>query len=46
MTKLRILTGDAIPSEGVIGCDFFNNFTLVVDHIGGKMNVVYSFNMQ
>ena len=35
--KLRILTGDAIPSEGVIGCDFFSNSTLVVNHAGGKM---------
>ena len=29
-----------VPSEGVIGYDFFNNFTLVVDRIGGKMSFV------
>ena len=28
MTKLRILAGDAILSEGVIVCDFSRNFTL------------------
>ena len=27
-------------SEGVIGYDFFANFTLVVDCLGGKMNFV------
>jgi hypothetical protein len=26
--------------EGVIGYDFFNNFTLVVDRLGGKMTFV------
>ena len=26
--------------EGVIGYDFFANFTLVVDRIGGKMSIV------
>ena len=26
--------------EGVIGYDFFANFTLVVDRVGGKMNFV------
>ena len=40
MTKLRILAGDAILSEGVIGYDFFANFTLVVDRFGGKMSFV------
>ena len=29
--------GRAVPSEGVIGYDFFNNFTVVVDSLGGKM---------
>ena len=42
----EILCGDAqdnpayVPSEGVIGYDFFANFTLVVDRVGGKMNFV------
>lgn len=30
----------AVPSEGVIGYDFFANFTLVVDRVGGKMSFV------
>ena len=44
--RFEILCGDAqdnpahVPSEGVIGYDFFNNFTLVVDHVGGKMSFV------
>ena len=29
-----------VPPEGVIGYDFFANFTLVVDCLGGKMNFV------
>ncbi len=29
--------GRAVPPEGVIGYDFFNNFTVVVDRLGGKM---------
>ena len=39
----EILCGDAqdnpayVPPEGVIGYDFFANFTLVVDRNGGKM---------
>ena len=28
--------------EGVIGYDFFTNFTLVVDRLGGKMTFVKS----
>ena len=32
--------GCAVPHEGVIGYDFFNNFTLVVDRVGGKMTFV------
>ena len=27
----------AVPPEGVIGYDFFNNFTVVIDRLGGKM---------
>lgn len=38
--KRRILAGDAILSEGVIGYDFFANFTLVVDRVGGKVSFV------
>ena len=38
--KWRILAGDAIPSEGVIGYDFFANFTLGVDRVGGKVSFV------
>ena len=30
----------AVPPEGVIGYDFFANFTVVVDRIGGKMTFV------
>ena len=30
----------AVPPEGVIGFDFFNHFTLVVDCLGGKMTSV------
>ena len=39
----EILCGDRndnpeyVPHEGVIGYDFFNNFTLVIDRVGGKM---------
>ena len=39
----EILCGDAkdnpagVPSEGVIGYDFFNNFIIVVDRVGGTM---------
>ena len=42
----EILCGDAqdnpayVPPEGVIGCDFFANFTLVVDRLGGKVAFV------
>ena len=32
--------GCAVPPEGVIGFDFFNNFTLVVDRLGGKMTFI------
>ncbi len=30
----------AVPPEGVIGFDFFNNFTVVIDRVGGKMTYV------
>ena len=42
----EILCGDAkdnpeyVPDEGVIGYDFFNNFTVVADSIAGKMTFV------
>ena len=29
-----------VPTEGVIGYDFFNNFTIVVDRGGKKMRFV------
>ena len=29
-----------VPPEGVIGYDFFANFTIVVDRLGGKMTFV------
>ena len=32
--------GCAVPPEGVIGYDFFNNFTVVIDRIGGTMTFV------
>lgn len=41
-----ILCGDRkdnpeyVPTEGVIGYDFFNNFTIVVDRVGKKMRFV------
>ena len=38
--KHRIVTGDVVPPAGVIGYDFFANFTLVVDRVGGKMTFV------
>ena len=44
--QFEILCGDAqdnpayVPPEGVIGYDFFANFTLVVDSVGGKMSFV------
>ena len=40
MKKLRIVSGNAVPPAGVIGYDFFANFTLVVDRVGGKMSFV------
>ena len=33
----------AVPPEGVIGYDFFANFTLVVDSVGGKMSFVKNY---
>ena len=30
----------AVPAEGVIGYNFFNNFTIVIDRNGGKMTFV------
>ena len=44
--QFEILCGDAndnpeyVPPEGVIGYDFFANFTVVVDRVGGKMTFV------
>ena len=44
--SFEILCGDRtdnpeyVPSEGVIGYDFFANFTVVVDRVGGKMTFV------
>ena len=32
--------GAAVPQEGVIGYEFFANFTIVVDRLGGKMTFV------
>ena len=32
--------GAAVPKEGVIGYDFFNNLTFVVDRLGGKMTFI------
>ena len=32
--------GAAVPKEGVIGYDFFANFTVVVDRLGGEMTFV------
>ena len=32
--------GCAVPPEGVIGYDFFANFTLVVDRVGGKATFI------
>ena len=33
----------AVPPAGVIGYDFFANFTLVVDSVGGKMSFVKNY---
>ena len=44
--SFEILCGDAkdnpefVPDEGVIGYDFFNNFTVVIDRLGGKMTFI------
>ena len=44
--SFEILCGDRndnpeyVPHEGVIGYDFFANFTIVVDSLGGKMTFV------
>jgi len=41
--SFEILCGDAkdnhatVPPEGVIGYDFFNSFTVVVDRVGGRL---------
>ena len=40
--KLRIVSGNAVPPTGVIGYDFFANFTIAADRVGGKMSVVKS----
>ena len=44
MKKLRIVSGNAVPPTGVIGYDFFSNFTLVVDRVGGKLSFVKNNN--
>ena len=44
--QFEILCGDAndnpeyVPPEGVIGYDFFTNFTLVVDRVGGMVTII------
>lgn len=44
--QFEILCGDAqdnpayVPPEGVIGYDFFDNFTIVVDCFGGKVTII------
>lgn len=44
--SFEILCGDArdnpayVPPEGVIGYDFFANFTIIVDRVGGKMTFI------
>ena len=38
--KLRIVSGNAVPPIGVIGYDFFANFTIIVDRLGGKMTFI------
>ena len=44
--RFEIICGDAkdnpafVPAEGVIGYDFFANFTVVVDRLGGSMTFV------
>ena len=44
--QFEILCGDAqdnpayVPPEGVIGYDFFANFTIIVDRVGGKVSIV------
>ena len=40
MKKHRIISGNAVPPEVVIGYDFFANFTLVVDRLGGKVTFI------
>ena len=40
MKKLRIVSGNAVPPTGVIGYDFFANFTIIVDRLGGKMTFI------
>ena len=37
MTEAFVFEPPAVPREGVIGYDFFANFTLVVDRHGGTM---------
>ena len=42
--KQCIVSGNAVPPEGVIGYDFFRNFTLVIDRLGGKLSFVKNNN--
>jgi len=34
------MNGNTILANGALGYDFFNNFTVVVDRLGGKMTFV------
>ena len=40
MTEAFVFELPAVPGKGVIGYDFFANFTIVVDRLGGKMTFV------
>ena len=40
MKKPRIFAGDDVQPGVVSGYDFFANFTLVVDRVGGKVTFV------
>ena len=50
--RFEIICGDAkdnpafVPAEGVIGYDFFANFTVVVDRLGGLMTFVKNGEMK
>ena len=40
MTEAFVFDPPAVPREGVIGYDFFANFTIAADRVGGKMTYV------